>query len=71
MDLNLRHINLEKKNMQDQYARKLREKDKDLRNLKKAELQLKVAEDGLNHNRQVYDKVKGQVSVKIDGNIFT
>ena len=36
---------------------------KDLSSLeKKAELQLKVAEEGLNHTRTVYDKLKSQVN---------
>ena len=63
LDLNLRHINLEKKTTHDQHMRKSREKDRDLRNLKKAELHLKVAEDNLNHTIQISEKVKGQVCV--------
>ena len=31
------------------------------RALKKSELQMKVAEEGLSHIRSIYDKVKGQV----------
>ncbi len=62
LDLNLRHINLEKKNTHDQHSRKAREKDRDLRNLKKAELQLRVAEDSLAHTQQVHEKVKSSVS---------
>ncbi|WAR25693.1 CC146-like protein [Mya arenaria] len=42
LDLNLRHIHLEKKNAHDIHSRKMREKDRDLRNMKKAELQLRV-----------------------------
>ena len=59
--MNLRHIHLEKKNQHDTHSRKCREKERDTRNLKKAELQLKVAEEGLNHTRTVYDKLKAQV----------
>lgn len=61
LDMNLRHIHLEKKNQHDTHSRKCREKERDTRNLKKAELQLKVAEEGLNHTRTVYDKLKAQV----------
>jgi len=61
LDLNLRHIHLEKKNAHDVHSRKMREKDKELRNLKKAELQLKVAEESLNHNKLIFEKMKGQV----------
>ncbi|XP_041349849.1 coiled-coil domain-containing protein 146-like [Gigantopelta aegis] len=61
VDLNLRHINLEKKNQHDILSRKNREKDRDMRNLKKAELLLKVAEETLNHTKSVYDKIQSQV----------
>ncbi|XP_078000623.1 coiled-coil domain-containing protein 146-like [Glandiceps talaboti] len=60
LDLSLRHIHLEKKNQHDLHARKLREKDRDLRNLKKTELQLKVAQENLAHTQSVHDKVKSQ-----------
>lgn len=63
LDLNLRHVNLEKKTTHDVHSRKVREKDRDLRNLKKAELQLKVAMDSINHIQLIHEKVKGQVSV--------
>ena len=62
LDLNLRHVNLEKKTTHDQHSREAREKDRELRNLKKAELQFKVAEDSLNHTQQIHEKVKGLVS---------
>ena len=61
--MNLRHIHLEKKNQHDSHSRKSREKERDSRNLKKAELQLKVAEEGLSHTKTVYEKLKGQVGV--------
>ncbi|XP_052779091.1 coiled-coil domain-containing protein 146-like [Mya arenaria] len=61
LDLNLRHIHLEKKNAHDIHSRKMREKDRDLRNMKKAELQLRVAEENLNHNKLIYEKMKSQV----------
>ena len=58
LDLNLRHITLEKKTTHDVHSRKSREKDRDLRNLKKAELQLRVALDALQHFELVYEKIK-------------
>ena len=57
LDLSLRTIQVEKKSQHEIVARKQREKDKDVRNLKKVELQLKVAEDNLAHQRLIYDKV--------------
>jgi hypothetical protein len=60
--MNLRHIHLEKKNQHDLYTRKSREKDRDVRNLKKAELQMKVAEESLCHTKAVYEKLKAQVT---------
>lgn len=64
LDLNLRHITLEKKNNHDVHSRKLREKDRDLRNLKKSELHLKVAEESLNHTKLIHEKVKSQVCLQ-------
>ena len=61
LDLNLRHINLEKKTTHEVHSRKAREKERDLRNLKKAELQLRVADDNVTHVQQILEKVKGQV----------
>lgn len=62
LDLNLRHSQLDKKTGHDTLTRKQREKDRDLRRLKKLEQQLKVANDSLAHQQQIYDKIKEQVS---------
>ncbi|XP_030856124.1 coiled-coil domain-containing protein 146 [Strongylocentrotus purpuratus] len=72
LDLSLRHIQMEKKNQHEIYARKLREKERDLRNLKKTELQLKVANEGVAHTQTIYDKVKGQADSgpKNDGTLL-
>ena len=51
LDLSLRHVHMEKKNQHDIYARKLREKERDLRNLKKTELQLKVSMEAQEHTK--------------------
>lgn len=39
----------------------MREKDRDIRNLKKAELQSKVADESLNHTKLIHEKIKSQV----------
>lgn len=61
IDMGLRHIMLEKKNQHETHARRTREKDRDVKTLKKAELQLKVAEENLLHTRSVNEKTKSQV----------
>lgn len=61
LDLNLKHAAVEKKSNHDIHARKMREKERDLKSLKKSELQMRVAEDSLGHIKSIYDKVKGQV----------
>ncbi|CAL1531513.1 unnamed protein product [Lymnaea stagnalis] len=61
LDMNLRHIMMERKNLHDIHTRKMKEKERDIRNLKKAELQLKVAEENLSHTKSIYEKVKSQV----------
>lgn len=72
MDLSLRTIMVEKKNQHEVVARKQREKDKDLRNLKRAELQVKVAEDNLTHQKMIQEKVKASLETapKDDGSLF-
>jgi len=67
LDLSLRHTQLEKKTGHDTLTRKQREKDRDLRQLKKLEQQLKVATDAQNHQQSVYDKVKDQVRRRCGG----
>ncbi|KAL3853073.1 hypothetical protein ACJMK2_016653 [Sinanodonta woodiana] len=71
LELNLRHAEFEKKSQHELLSRKTREKDRDLRNLKKAELQLKVAEENLNHTKLLHEKVKSQVDAlpKDDGTL--
>lgn len=72
MDLSLKTIVAERKNQHEVVARKQREKDKDLRNLKRVELQLKVAEDNLAHQKLIHEKVKGSMETapKDDGSLF-
>ncbi|XP_019623769.1 PREDICTED: coiled-coil domain-containing protein 146-like [Branchiostoma belcheri] len=72
LDLSLRHTHLEKKTQHDTHSRRQREKDRDLRNLKKVELQTKVVLDGLAHTQSIYEKVKAQVDAtpKDDGTLL-
>ncbi|CAK8672362.1 coiled-coil domain-containing protein 146-like [Clavelina lepadiformis] len=69
LDLSLRHTQLEKKTGHDTLTRKQREKDRDLRQLKKLEQQLKVATDALSHQQTIFEKVKDQADLfpKDDG----
>jgi hypothetical protein len=69
--MNLRHIQLEKKNNHDVLSRKSREKERDLRALKKLELQMKVAEENLAHTKTIHEKVISQVAgmPKDDGSL--
>ncbi|XP_078495204.1 coiled-coil domain-containing protein 146 [Ciona intestinalis] len=72
LDLSLRHTQLEKKTGHDTLTRKQREKDRDLRQLKKLEQQLKVTSDALSHQQTIYDKVKDQAMLfpKDDGSLY-
>lgn len=72
LDMSLRHIHLEKKNLHDVHSRKSREKDRDLRNMKKSELHFKVAEEGLVHTKSIHEKVKSQLDSlpKDDGTLM-
>ena len=61
LDLNLRHLQLEKTNTNDLHAVKVREKDNSIRALKKAELQLKMARDAGETVQTMHKKVKSEV----------
>jgi len=52
---------MERESAYELHARKVREKDRDLRNLKRGELQLKVAQDSHSRVLQNYEKVQLQV----------
>ncbi|XP_075050579.1 coiled-coil domain-containing protein 146-like, partial [Mixophyes fleayi] len=69
LDLNLRHSMIDKQTQHDTLTRKQREKDRDLRNIKKLELQLKSTNDGLAHTQSLYDKIKAEIDIypKDDG----
>nr|DBA31343.1 TPA: hypothetical protein GDO54_007208 [Pyxicephalus adspersus] len=69
LELNLRHAMIEKQNQHDVLTRKQREKERDLRNIKKLELQFKSANDALAHTQTLYEKAKTEIDIfpKDDG----
>ncbi|XP_063783054.1 coiled-coil domain-containing protein 146 isoform X2 [Pseudophryne corroboree] len=71
LDLNLRHAMIDKQTQHDALTRKQREKERDLRNIKKLELQLRSTNDGLAHTQTVYDKIKAEMDTypKDDGSL--
>ncbi|XP_069765802.1 coiled-coil domain-containing protein 146 isoform X3 [Narcine bancroftii] len=60
LDLRQRHIQTEKKMMSDTVTSKQREKEQELRKIKKKEIQLKTALDSLSYVEFMYEKVKSQ-----------
>ncbi|KAG8439966.1 hypothetical protein GDO86_005944 [Hymenochirus boettgeri] len=60
MDLSLRHVMVEKQTQHDALIRKTREKERDQRNTKKMELQLKSANDALSHTQNLFNKNKAE-----------
>lgn len=62
LELSLKHIQSEKKLEYDVYVRSQKDKEKDSKNLKKLELQLKACEDSLMNIRLHHEKVLNQVS---------
>ncbi|XP_051889998.1 coiled-coil domain-containing protein 146 isoform X2 [Pristis pectinata] len=61
LDLQLRYIQTEKKIKSDTVTLKQREKEQELRKIKKKEMQLKIALDSLSYVEFVHEKVKSQV----------
>ncbi|XP_029603046.1 coiled-coil domain-containing protein 146-like [Salmo trutta] len=62
LDINTGHCIMERKSVHENLARKQRERDRQLRELKKVELQLKMAQDALVHTQLLHDKTKSTVS---------
>uniref|UniRef100_A0AAR2KDY6 Coiled-coil domain containing 146 n=1 Tax=Pygocentrus nattereri TaxID=42514 RepID=A0AAR2KDY6_PYGNA len=62
LDINMNHTVVERMSLHENLARKVREKDRLLRALKKVQLQLKVAKDSVTHTQELYNKTKSQVS---------
>eukprot|EP00063_Salmo_salar_P036120 XP_014010955.1 PREDICTED: coiled-coil domain-containing protein 146-like [Salmo salar] len=62
LDINTGHCIMERKSVHENLARKQRERDRQLRELKKVELQLKMAQDALVHTQLLHDKTKSMVS---------
>ncbi|XP_075252758.1 coiled-coil domain-containing protein 146-like [Convolutriloba macropyga] len=71
LELSLKHLNLEKKNLHERHSKLMREKDKNLKSLKKLEVQLKMAKETLANQYSVYDKTKVMVASmpKDDGSL--
>ncbi|XP_010983099.1 coiled-coil domain-containing protein 146 isoform X1 [Camelus dromedarius] len=57
LDLNLRNCLIDKQNYHDELSRKQREKERDLRNLKKMELLLKVSWDALTQTQALHQRL--------------
>lgn len=72
LDLNLRHAMIEKQTQHDALTRRQKEKDRDMRNIKKLELQLKSANDALIYTQSLYEKIKAEVNTfpKDDGSLL-
>lgn len=72
LDLNLRHAMIEKQTQHDALTRRQKEKDRDMRNIKKLELQLKSANDALIYTQSLYEKIKAEISTfpKDDGSLL-
>lgn len=67
LEIGLRNCLLTKQRLQDALSRMQRERDRDLRNFKKMEMQLKIAQDSLDQVRLHYDRVFLEVCIdKLD-----
>ncbi|XP_064199499.1 coiled-coil domain-containing protein 146 isoform X2 [Anguilla rostrata] len=60
LDINISHINLEKKTLQDNLMRNQKEKDRQLHSLKHMELKLKMVTDSLADTQFQFNKIKSQ-----------
>ncbi|KAL6473628.1 hypothetical protein MHYP_G00171890 [Metynnis hypsauchen] len=63
LDINMNHTVVERMSLHENIARKVREKDRLLRALKKMQLQLKVAKDSVTHTQELYNKTKSQSDI--------
>ncbi|XP_070997513.1 coiled-coil domain-containing protein 146 [Oncorhynchus clarkii lewisi] len=64
LDINTGHCIMERKTVHENLARNQRERDRQLRELKKVELQLKQAQDALVYTQLLHDKTKSTRDVK-------
>ncbi|KAI4897828.1 hypothetical protein NFI96_007263 [Prochilodus magdalenae] len=60
LDISMNHTMVERKSLHENLAQQVREKDRLLRELKKLQLQLKVARDALTHTQELYNETKSQ-----------
>ncbi|XP_075782837.1 coiled-coil domain-containing protein 146 [Pelodiscus sinensis] len=72
LDIGLRNCLLEKQKQHDNLVHKQREKDRDLRNLKKMEIQLKIAHDSLQQVKLLHERLTLEVDAvpKDDGSLL-
>jgi hypothetical protein len=64
LELSLRHSLADKKMEYDCYVKAQKDKERDSKNLKKLELQLKAAQDSLSNIRLQYEKIMIQANYK-------
>ena len=71
LELSLKHLNMEKKNLHERHSQLMREKDKNLKALKKLEVQLKMAKETLANQYSIFEKTKVMVASmpKDDGSL--
>lgn len=62
LELSLKHTLVDKKTEYDGYIKAQKDKERDTKNLKKIELQLKAAQDSLANIKLQYEKISAQVS---------
>ncbi|KAG7455838.1 hypothetical protein MATL_G00245200 [Megalops atlanticus] len=60
LDININHINVERKTLQDSLTRNQKERERLIQNMKNMELKLKVATDALTETQLQYNKLKAQ-----------
>ncbi|XP_048642145.1 coiled-coil domain-containing protein 146 isoform X2 [Marmota marmota marmota] len=61
LDLNIRNNVIDKQNYHDEFSHKQREKERDIRNLKKMEMLLKVSSDSLTQTQAMYKRLQLEI----------
>ena len=65
LEMSIRHSLLEKKNEYEAFMRAQKEKEKEFKNFKKDEIQLRAAEDSMNNLKLAHEKVLAKVKITI------
>ena len=65
MELSLRHALIEKKNEYEAYMKAQKDKEKDFKSYKKAEIQMKSAQDSFSNLKLANEKVLSKVRIDI------